>query len=113
MPASTSLRLPQPNTVRQVGPAPVQFVAATEQPVEDVLDLSAKIQADPVRSFRVFAPASGRVLDIQVKPGDMVRKGEALATIESADAGSAQSDLVKAEGEASRAQREAEREKVL
>jgi len=85
------------NTVRQVGPAPVQFVAATEQPVEDVLDLSAKVQADPVRSFRVFAPASGRVLDIQVKPGDMVRKGEALATIESADAGSAQSDLVKAE----------------
>ena len=93
--------------------SPVQYVAVTEQPIEDQLDLSAKVQADPSRSFRVFPPASGRVLDVKVKPGDTVSKGEVLATIESADAGSAQSDLVKAEIEATRAQREADREKVL
>jgi cobalt-zinc-cadmium efflux system membrane fusion protein len=98
---------------RQAGTVPVQFAAATEQPIQDELDLSAKVQADPARSFRVFPPASGRVLGIQVKPGDNVRKGETLATIESADGGSAHSDLVKAEIEAARAQRAADRERVL
>ncbi len=100
-------------TTRQAGTSPVQFVTAAQEPIEDELDLAAKVQADPARSFRVFAPASGRVLSIQVKPGDNVRRGETLATIESADAGSAQSDFVKAEIEASRARRAADREKVL
>jgi len=94
-------------------PNPVQFVAVSRQPIGDQLTLSAKVQADPARSFRVFPPASGRVLGIQVKAGDRVTKGERLATIESADAGSAQSDLTKAQIEADRAQRAADREKVL
>ena len=92
---------------------PVQFVAVTRKPLEDRLTLSAKVQADPARSFRVFPPASGRVLAIKVKPGDTVARGETLATIQSADAGAAQSDLMKAQIESARAQRVAEREKVL
>jgi cobalt-zinc-cadmium efflux system membrane fusion protein len=101
------------NASTQAETNPVQFIAATQQPIQDELDLSAKVQADPARSFRVFPPASGRVLGIQVKPGDKVKKGETLATIASADAGSAESDLEKAQIEASRAQRAADREKVL
>lgn len=93
--------------------SPVQFVAVTTKPVEDQLILSAKVQADPARSFRVFPPASGRVLAIKVKPGDTVARGETLAAIQSADAGAAQSDLVKAEIESARAQRAADREKLL
>jgi cobalt-zinc-cadmium efflux system membrane fusion protein len=92
---------------------PIRYVAASEQPVQDQLDLSAKVQADPAKSYRVFAPASGRVLSIQVKPGDMVKRGETLATIDSADAAAAESDLVKAEIEAERAQRAADRQKIL
>jgi cobalt-zinc-cadmium efflux system membrane fusion protein len=92
---------------------PVRYIAASEQPFQEQLDLSAKVQADPARSYRVFPPASGRVLGIQVKPGDTVSRGEALATIDSADAAAAQSDLVKAEIEAERAQRAADRERVL
>ena len=92
---------------------PVEFVTATEESIADQLTLSAKVQADPARSFRVFPPASGRVLGIRVKPGDTVSRGETLATIESADAGTAQSDLAKAQIEAERAQRAADREKVL
>jgi cobalt-zinc-cadmium efflux system membrane fusion protein len=92
---------------------PVEFVAVSSQQIEDRLDLSAKVQADPARLFRVFPPASGRVLTITVKPGDVVRPGETLASIDSADGASAQSDLTKADIEAERAQREADREKVL
>ncbi len=92
---------------------PVEFVAVAAQTIDDHLDLSAKVQADPARMFRVFAPASGRVLEITVKPGDSVRRGEALASIDSADGALAQSELTKAEIEAQRAQRGADREKVL
>ncbi len=92
---------------------PVQFVAVGEEAVEGELICGAKIQADPARSFRIFPPASGRVLEVEVKPGDTVSRGESIATIESADAGAAQADLSKAEIESSRAQRAADREKVL
>ena len=102
-----------PAAQSQTAAKPVQFVAVAEEPIEDQLTLSAKVQADPARSFRIFPPASGKVLTIEVKPGDTVARGETLATIESADAGSAQSDLLKAEIEATRAQRAADREKVL
>jgi cobalt-zinc-cadmium efflux system membrane fusion protein len=91
----------------------IRYVAAEERPVADRLDLSAKVQADPARMFRIFPPASGRVLAIQVKPGDFVKRGESLAIIDSADAASAQSDLAKAQIEAERAQRAADREKIL
>jgi cobalt-zinc-cadmium efflux system membrane fusion protein len=53
------------------------------------------------------------VLAIKVKPGDTVTRGETLAIIQSADAGAAQSDLLKAQIEAVRAQRAADREKIL
>src|SRR5215472_17723154 len=50
----------------------IQYKTAAEQPIADRLDLSAKVQADPAKMFRVFPPASGRVLGIKVKPGDKV-----------------------------------------
>jgi len=102
-----------PPSARPEASSAVQFTAVTEQPIEDYLQLSAKVQADPAHLFRVFPPASGRVLGMHVKPGDTVSKGETIATIESADAGSAQSDLAKAQIEAERAQRAADREKTL
>jgi cobalt-zinc-cadmium efflux system membrane fusion protein len=92
---------------------PVQYAAVTQEPIADQLTLTAKVQADPARSFRVFPPASGRVLGVKVKPGDRVSRGETLATIQSADAGSAQSDFAKAQIEAQRAQQAADREKLL
>lgn len=101
------------STSAQPTDAAVHYVAAAEQSVGDRLEISAKVQADPARMFRVFPPASGRVLGIKVKPGDTVTRGEVLATIDSADAASAQSDLTKAQIEAERAQRAADREKVL
>lgn len=106
-----------PNANANAAPGPteseVRYVPAAAQAIVDRLDVSAKVQADPARMFRVFPPASGRVLEIKVKPGDTVSRGEMLASIDSADAASAQSDLTKARIEAERAQRAADREKVL
>lgn len=91
----------------------IHYEPVATQAIAERLDLSAKVQADPARMFRIFPPASGRVLGIRVKPGDTVRRGEILATIDSADAATAQSDMTKAQIEAERAQRAADREKVL
>jgi len=101
------------NATVQAAEGAVRYVAVTEQLIAGHLELGAKVQADPARMFRLFPPASGRVLAIKVKPGDTVTRNETLATIDSADAASAQSDLTKAQIEAERAQRAADREKVL
>jgi cobalt-zinc-cadmium efflux system membrane fusion protein len=101
------------NATAQSAESTVRYAAVAEQLIADRLELSAKVQADPARMFRVVPPASGRVLAIKAKPGDTVTRGETLAAIDSADAASAQSDLTKARIEAERAQRAADREKVL
>lgn len=92
---------------------PVQTVAVAEQQVEDRLELGAKVQPDPTKVFRIFSPASGRILGIEVKPGDTVKRGETLGLLDSSDAASARSDFAKAKIEAERSTSFANREKVL
>ena len=91
----------------------VRYLTVTEQPIENRLELGAKVQPDPTKVFRIFSPASGRLVEIDVKPGDTVSRGQKLALIDSSDAGSARSDFAKATIEAERASRAADREKVL
>jgi membrane fusion protein, heavy metal efflux system len=104
-----------PETASSAQPSekPIHYIAAAEQPIHETLELAAKVQADPTRTFRVFPPASGRILGIEVKPGDIVSKGQALAMLDSSDAASARSDFAKAKIEADRATRAADRDKVL
>jgi cobalt-zinc-cadmium efflux system membrane fusion protein len=92
---------------------PVHYLTVAEQSIKDRLELGAKVQPDPTKVFRIFSPASGRVVEINVKPGDTVKRGQTLALIDSSDAGSARSDFAKANIEAERASRAADREKVL
>lgn len=92
---------------------PVRYLTVSEQPIEDRLELGAKVQPDPTKVFRIFSPASGRLIEVDVKPGDTVNRGQKLALIDSSDAGSARSDFAKATIEAERASRAADREKVL
>jgi membrane fusion protein, heavy metal efflux system len=48
------------------------------------------------RTARLGAPAGGRVVVVRVSPGDRVRRGDVLVTLQSPEAGAAQSDLSKA-----------------
>ena len=81
--------------------------------VANALDLPAKVQANPAAVIRVFPPASGRVLNILVRPGDRVAKGQVIAVLESSDVSSARSDYVKAKIEADRTGRELRRATLL
>lgn len=92
---------------------PIRFVQASEQSLPETLDLAAKVQADPTKVFRIFPPISGRILELKVKPGDPVQRGEALAVLDSSDAATARSDFAKAKVEAQRAANAADREKTL
>src|SRR5260221_1924288 len=67
----------------------------------------------PTKVVRIFPPASGRVMAIDVKPGDHVRRGQPVAIVNSSDDASARSDYAKASIEAERATRAMERQKLL
>ncbi|HET9985872.1 MAG TPA: efflux RND transporter periplasmic adaptor subunit [Longimicrobiales bacterium] len=54
---------------------------------------------DEDRTSRLGAPAGGRVVTVRVQPGDRVARGQVLVTIQSPEAGMAQSDLAKARAE--------------
>jgi len=97
----------------QTGGGPVRYATVEQQQVNDKLDLAAKVQADPTKVVRIFPPASGRVVSIEVKPGDHIQRGQTLAVLNSSDVASARSDFTKAKIEAERATRVMEREKLL
>jgi cobalt-zinc-cadmium efflux system membrane fusion protein len=81
--------------------------------VLETLDLAAEVQADPTKVVRIFPPLSGRVVAIEVKPGDNVRAGETLARLSSSDVAGARSDFAKASIEVERATRAMQRQKLL
>lgn len=51
------------------------------------------------RTARLGAPARGRIVAVAVRPGDRVAAGQLLVTMQSPEAGMAQSDVAKAEAE--------------
>jgi len=62
----------------------VQVVA--EHPVPQTLTVAGKVQFDEDRLARVLAPLAGQVVDLRVKVGDPVRKGQPLCAVSSRDA---------------------------
>ena len=62
-------------------------------------EIPAQLVPNDDRTSRVSAPAEGRVVSVHVKPGDRVSVGQALVTLQSADASTARADLLKARAE--------------
>jgi cobalt-zinc-cadmium efflux system membrane fusion protein len=62
----------------------VETVAA--HPMEQTLNVAGKIQFDEDRLVRVLAPLAGQVVDLRVKVGDPVHKGQQLCAINSREA---------------------------
>ncbi len=58
--------------------------------------VTAAVEADPARTVKVLAPVNGRVGELKVELGDNVKKGQALATIDSGDLAQAVADAEKA-----------------
>jgi len=75
----------------------IETTAAQSQPIVVTMAAPARIVPDPARVIHVFPPAGGRLVTVTVRPGDLVRKGQVLATLDSSDAASALADYQKAQ----------------
>ncbi len=80
-------------------PTPKQWGSLTTVPVTDVVFRTehlteGKIGVDEDRATLVFSPYSGRVIKLLAKPGDMVKAGQALFTVEAPDMVQTQNDFI-------------------
>lgn len=99
----------------RANPAPpmVKTMRVELKSIENQLAIAARVQPDPARVVRVFPPAGGRLLRVNVRPGDRVHKGETLALLESSDVAQARADYAKARTEMDHNQRAFDRAKLL
>ena len=79
--------------------AKIEVATVNEQDVDDTILTSGTVTLDDLRTGHVFSPVTGRVVRITADLGARVKKGDALAYIESPDIGSAVSDVHKAEAD--------------
>lgn len=93
-----------------------QVLETTEvhrQQVASRLQLPARIQANPTAMVHIYPMISGRVLSLRILPGQRVKKGETIGTLQSSEAAEARSDFQKAKIEADRADLQLNRAKEL
>ena len=93
--------------------APPETMVVHPQPGVDYLDIPAHVMPDPSHVVHVFPPLSGRIFDLQVLPGQDVKKGQTIAMLQSADIAQARSDFEKAKIEVLRADRALQRGTLL
>lgn len=81
--------------------------------VSDVLEIPGRVEVDPSHQVHIYAPLSGRLLDLRLTPGQEVRKGQTIAMLQSGDVAQARADFQKARIETARADRALDRGKLL
>ena len=91
----------------------VETVTVHPQQVASQLVLPARITANPTRMVHIYPLISGRVLSLSILPGQEVRAGQKIGTLQSGDAAQARSDFEKARIEAARADLHLNRAKEL
>jgi len=81
--------------------------------VGNVLELPGRVEADPAHLVHIYAPLSGRLMNLTLTPGQEVRKGQTIATLQSGDVAQARADFDKARIETARADHALDRGKLL
>ena len=91
----------------------IETVTAHRQAINNELVLAARVMANPTEVVHIYPPISGRVVALKVLPGQNVRKGQEIGTLQSSDAAQSRSDYEKARIEAARADLQLQRAKDL
>src|SRR5580704_11578590 len=73
-------------------PRGIQTAVAELKQVSKTLELAGRIEPDPTSVIPVFPPVGGRVVRVDVRPGEAVERGQVLAELESSDVTSARVD---------------------
>ena len=100
-------------TETQVKEAKIAVEPIAEQNVDDTILTSGRVTFDDLRVAHVYSPVTGKVVRIDAQLGQRVKKGQALAVIESPEIGTAVSDLHKAEADLIAAEHDFKRQKEL
>lgn len=104
-----------PPAAAEKQPTNVGVETAVVHPTEstDYLEVPAHIMADPAHVVHIYPPLSGRILGLNILPGQNVVKGQVIAQLQSNDIAVARSDFEKAKIEVIRADGALARGKLL
>ena len=93
-------------TSEQVSEAQLVVAATGEMLVRQDIICAGRVAFDDLRVSHVFSPVNGRISAIHASPGQKVRRGQPLATLESPDLGVATAELDKAQADLLAAERD-------
>ncbi|HEX4346878.1 MAG TPA: efflux RND transporter periplasmic adaptor subunit [Vicinamibacterales bacterium] len=83
---------PKPVVVDPTTRSTIKTLALANHDQSSTLTIAGKVQFDEDRVARVLAPLPGQIVDLHVKVGDAVRKGQPLCVIGSRDVSAAVGD---------------------
>lgn len=83
------------------------------QSTAGALEIPGRVEADPAHLVHIYAPLSGRLMNLTLTPGQEVRKGQPIALLQSGDVAQARADFDKARIEVLRADRALDRGKLM
>jgi cobalt-zinc-cadmium efflux system membrane fusion protein len=83
------------------------------QSTNSALEIPGRVEADPAHLVHIYAPLSGRLMNLTLTPGQEVRKGQSIAQLQSGDVAQARADFDKARIEVLRADRALDRGKMM
>jgi membrane fusion protein, heavy metal efflux system len=93
--------------------AGVKFGSVTQGSLSPIVYVTGTVTYDPDKMAAVGARISGRVRSVRKLEGDVVKRGDVLAEIESAELGEAQASLISARAHLAAASANEKREKEL
>lgn len=108
---------PPPNEVwitqKQIRESGIATTVVDDRPVGNSLTATGRVAFTDNRVGHVFSPVTGRVTNCLASLGQQVRRGAALAILQSPDLATAVSDVEKADADLVAAERDYERQKEL
>lgn len=107
-PASSTGGVAVPEDARGIGTGVARWA-----PVADYLNLSGKIEADPVNVVHVYAPVTGRLTAVFVHPSDSAHEGQSLATLVSSEVAAARATYRQAQADAQVKRQQVDRSRLL
>jgi len=83
------------------------------QSTASALEIPGRVEADPAHLVHIYAPLSGRLMNLTLIAGQEVRKGQPIALLQSGDVAQARADFDKARIEVLRADHALDRGKLM
>jgi len=102
-----------PNNFAVDHPEHFPMIEAVERKVVPALDVTGVVQPDISRAVPVISLASGRVVEVRARLGDVVKKGQLLLKIQSNDVSGAYQTYLKAVNDERLARQQLQRSQIL